>query len=77
MKILHTSDWHLGQSFYNFNREEEFREFFRQLRTIIREEKPDAMLVSGDIFDVATPSNAIVTMYNKELLKIQQENEGL
>lgn len=77
MKILHTSDWHLGQSFYNFNREEEFREFFRQLRTIIREEKPDAMLVSGDIFDVATPSNAIVTMYNKELLQIQQENEGL
>lgn len=77
MKILHTSDWHLGQSFYNFNREEEFREFFRQLRTIIRKEKPDAMLVSGDIFDVATPSNAIVTMYNKELLQIQQENEGL
>ena len=77
MKILHTSDWHLGQSFYNFNREEEFREFFCQLRTIIKKEQPDAMLVSGDIFDVATPSNAIVTMYNKELLRIQQENEGL
>lgn len=77
MKILHTSDWHLGQIFYGFNREEEFRDFFAQLRNIIQEEKPDAMLVSGDIFDVATPSNAVVTMYNRELLHIQQENSTL
>lgn len=77
MKILHTSDWHLGQSLHGFNREEEFRDFFVQLRAIIAAEKPDAMLVTGDIFDVPTPSNAVVTMYNKELLRIQLENEGL
>ncbi len=77
MKILHTSDWHLGQTFYNFNRENEFRSFFNQLHDIIKVEKPDAMLIAGDIFDTATPSNATVSMYNKELLSIQLENPGL
>ena len=77
MKILHTSDWHLGQSLYNFNREDEFRDFFVQLRNIIKQEKPDAMLVSGDIFDTPAPSNSVVALYNKELLSIQQENEGM
>lgn len=74
MKIIHTSDWHLGNSFHQFNREEEFLDFFKQLRQIVSEEQPDALLVSGDIFDTVAPSNAVVSIYNRELLALQQEN---
>ena len=55
MKILHTSDWHLGQTFYNYSREEEHRAFCAQLCDIAASEKPDAIVVAGDIFDVSLP----------------------
>lgn len=77
MKIIHTSDWHLGQSFYHFSREEEYIDFFRQLRHIISEEKPDALLVAGDIFDQAAPPVSAVSLYNRELVRIQRENPAL
>lgn len=63
MKIIHTSDWHLGNTFHNRDRTSEFTAFFTQLKDIIRQEKPDALLVSGDVFDTATPSNAAAKMY--------------
>ena len=39
MKIIHTSDWHIGQTLYQFSREEEHKHFFNQLKDIIKEEK--------------------------------------
>lgn len=77
MKILHTSDWHIGRSFYENDRTEEFLDFFRQLHEIIAAEKPDAMLVSGDVFDNPAPSNAYAALYNRELARIQRDNPGL
>ena len=41
MKVLHTSDWHIGQLFHNYSREEEHKYFFEQLKTLIIKEKPD------------------------------------
>lgn len=63
MKIIHTSDWHLGNTFHNRDRTLEFTSFFAQLKDIIRQEEPDALLVAGDVFDTATPSNAAAKMY--------------
>lgn len=56
MKILHTSDWHLGQSFYGQDRSYEHEQFLRWLLTTIEQRRPDALLVAGDIFDVVNPS---------------------
>ncbi len=56
LRILHTADWHLGQSFHNYDRTYEHRQFLAWLLTVIAERRPDALLVSGDIFDTINPS---------------------
>lgn len=69
-KFIHTSDWHLGQSFYGYDRSEEQKDFLRQLAGIVRKHQPNALLVSGDIFHTAAPSSAAVTMYVDAMLDI-------
>ena len=60
MKILHTADLHLGQIIYqNYDRIDEHRHFFRQLEAWCLKEHPDALLVSGDIFDIQQPSASV------------------
>lgn len=56
MKILHTADWHLGNTFHGHTRTEEHRHFFDWLLTILRDRQPDALLITGDVFDSANPS---------------------
>ena len=51
MKILHTSDWHLGQYFMMKTREAEHFAFLNWLITIVIEEGIDALIVAGDVFD--------------------------
>ena len=77
LKIIHTSDWHLGQNFYGYDRSEEQRDFLRQLADIAREHKPDALLVSGDIFHTAAPSNSAVNLYVEEMLNIHKACETM
>ena len=69
-KFIHTSDWHLGQNFYGYDRSEEQADFLHQLAGIVRKHQPDALLVSGDIFHTAAPSSAAVTMYVNAMLDI-------
>lgn len=63
MKILHTSDWHLGSSLYGYKRYEEFETFLTWLDHLIQTEQIDVLLVSGDIFDTGTPSNRALGIY--------------
>lgn len=56
MKILHTSDWHLGHKLYDFDRHEEAVHTLRAIRKIVEEESPDLFLLCGDIFDSTKPS---------------------
>lgn len=70
MKLLHTSDWHLGHNLYSHDRTDEFLDFFDQLEKIIASEQPDALLVSGDIYDVTAPSAAVAKMFKDEILRI-------
>ena len=74
MKILHTSDWHLGHTLYDLDRSIEQKAFLKQLAQIVQDEKPDAMVVSGDIYHTATPSAAAQRMYTDGLMKIHQAN---
>ena len=70
MKILHTSDWHLGQSFMGKSREDEHQAFLAWLVRTIEQEKIDTLIVAGDIFDTATPPNYALELYYNFLTKI-------
>ncbi|HCC10843.1 MAG TPA: exonuclease subunit SbcD, partial [Atlantibacter hermannii] len=51
MRILHTSDWHLGQNFYTKSRAPELEAFLTCLRQTAAYQQVDAIIVAGDIFD--------------------------
>lgn len=71
MKIIHTSDWHLGQNFYGNERTEEHLFFLKQLCAIVDEEEPDALIISGDIYDSVAPSITAQKLYNRMILELR------
>ncbi|GGW21918.1 metallophosphoesterase family protein [Arenibacter certesii] len=68
MKILHTSDWHIGKQLHKYDLSEDLELFFTWLIKYIKSENIDVLLVSGDIFDQANPSQAAYKQYY-DLLK--------
>lgn len=72
MKILHTSDWHLGDTLYNHSRNEEQQAMLDQMADIVKEQQPDVFLLCGDVFHTSQPSNAIQTMLSDGLVKIHE-----
>lgn len=77
MKILHTSDWHLGHTLYNYDRSEEQRAMLEQMAEIVRTEKPDVFLLCGDVYHTAQPSAAVQTMFTEALINIRDSNPGM
>jgi exonuclease SbcD len=67
MKIIHTSDWHLGKALYGRSRYEEFSAFLDWLCALIESEKADALLVAGDIFDTSVSSSRAQELYYRFL----------
>jgi len=63
MKILHTSDWHLGARLCDRERFDEHKAFLSWLTDTIIREKVDILIVSGDIFDTSNPPNYGETIY--------------
>ncbi|MDI6620173.1 exonuclease SbcCD subunit D C-terminal domain-containing protein [Acinetobacter junii] len=57
VRFFHTSDWHLGQFFYNHSRHYEHEQFLTWLLEQIKQKQPHALLIAGDIFDVINPSS--------------------
>ena len=70
MKILHTSDWHLGSSLCGHKRYEELEDFLSWLEELVKKEEIDAVLVSGDIFDTGTPGTRAMELYYRFLNSI-------
>ena len=70
MKILHTSDWHLGRSLYGRKRYDEFSAFLEWLAETVEKQNIDALLVAGDIFDTSTPSNRAQALYYRFLCRV-------
>lgn len=77
MIILHTSDWHIGQYFYGYDRKEEHLVFFRWLKDIISQQKVDVLMVAGDIFDSPNPSAESQRVYYHFLHEVTTENPAL
>lgn len=63
MRILHTSDWHLGASLHGKKRYDESRMFLSWLIDTINRERIDLLLISGDVFDSSAPGSIIQKMY--------------
>lgn len=72
MKILHTSDWHLGRPLYGRKRYDEFTAFLDWLAATIEQEQVNALIVAGDVFDNTTPSNRAQELYYGFLYRISQ-----
>ena len=68
MKILHTSDWHIGKHLHKYDLSPDMDLFFSWMIDYIKSENIDVLLVSGDIFDQANPSQAAYKQYY-DLLK--------
>ncbi len=77
MNIIHTADWHLGNTFHNYSRIEEHRHFLDWLLETLRTRQPDALLITGDIFDSANPSAAAERLYYNFLVRAAQAVPGL
>lgn len=73
MRILHTSDWHLGQFFYAKNRANEHQQFLDWLLVQVSEHNIDAVIVAGDIFDTGAPPSYAREMYFGFIAKLHQQ----
>lgn len=74
MKLLHTSDWHLGQNFFTKSRKEEHQGFIDWLLQQVAREQIDAVIIAGDIFDTGTPPSYAREMYNQFVVDMQKLN---
>lgn len=72
MKIIHTSDWHLGQNLYGYDRTQEQSGALRQIEELVQQETPDALVVSGDIYDTPQPSSAVQTLFTEAIMRIHK-----
>lgn len=70
MRIIHTSDWHIGRSLYGRKRYDEFAAFLDWLAGIIAKENIDALLIAGDVFDNISPGNRAQELYYGFLCRI-------
>ncbi|MET4757423.1 exonuclease subunit SbcD [Endozoicomonas sp. NE40] len=72
MRILHTSDWHLGQHFMGKSREAEHRAFLQWLQVTVNKHNIDALIIAGDVFDTGTPPSYARTLYNQFIVNLRQ-----
>ncbi len=74
VKVLHTADWHIGKHLHKYSLEEDHRIFFDWLYDQIKAREIDLLLVSGDVFDTAFPSNVSLGMYYRFLTRLLDLN---
>ncbi|ELM3736012.1 exonuclease subunit SbcD [Edwardsiella piscicida] len=71
MRLIHTSDWHLGQHFYGKSRADEHRAFLDWLLLQAEQQQADAIIVAGDLFDTGTPPSYARELYNRFVVALQ------
>ncbi|SCK51980.1 Exodeoxyribonuclease I subunit D [Streptomyces sp. WMMB 714] len=72
MRLLHTSDWHLGRSFHRISLLDAQRDFLDHLLATVEEERVDAVLVAGDVYDRAVPPLAAVELFDHALHRLAE-----
>ena len=77
VRLLHTSDWHLGHSLHGIGREREHAAFLAWLVEVIAREAIDAVVITGDVFDGSTPPAAAEAMWFRFLADARARTPGL
>ncbi|WP_104092282.1 exonuclease SbcCD subunit D [Arthrobacter sp. GMC3] len=72
MKLLHTSDWHLGRSFHGVGTLEAQRRFADQLLATVETEGVDVVLLAGDVYDRAMPNVDVVNLFDEILSRLNK-----
>ncbi len=75
MKILHTSDWHLGKYLNSFSRLDEQKEIMDEICEVAENENIDAVLIAGDLFDSYNPSNDAVELFYKTIKRLSNNGK--
>jgi exonuclease SbcD len=75
VRILHTSDWHLGRALEGINRLDEQREFIDQLVEMAEDESIDLVLVAGDVFDTYNPSAVAEELYYDAVYRLSAKGQ--
>ena len=72
MKILHTSDWHLGRTFHRSPLTREHQQFIDELLTYVHAEGIDTLLISGDVYDSTIPTAESTTLLDQALTRLMR-----
>mgnify|MGYP001085351284 CR=1 FL=1 len=70
MKIIHSSDWHIGRQFHNVSLLEDQRHALKQLIEYIQQQQVDVLIIAGDIYDRSVPPAAAVALLDEVLTNI-------
>ena len=71
MRILHTSDWHLGRQFHGVALEDDHDHVLIQILSMIDDHQPDVLIVAGDIFDRANPPQSALKRLSEFLTTVR------
>ena len=77
LKIIHTADWHLGQTFFGYDRDEEHEAFLAWLTDTLTQRQTDVLLIAGDVFSVANPSVVTQGRFYRFLREANRRNPHL
>lgn len=77
MRIIHTSDWHLGKSLEGFSRMDEQEEFLNDFIELVNENNVDMVIIAGDVYDSANPPARAEKMFYDTLKKISSQGERI
>ncbi|WP_298976086.1 exonuclease SbcCD subunit D [uncultured Roseobacter sp.] len=76
MKVLHTADWHLGKTLRGVSLHEDHAHVLEQVFRTVVDEAVDVLLIAGDVYDKASPSEAAMKLYSDFLERVHEETEA-
>ncbi len=77
MKIIHTSDWHIGKSLNGFSRIEEQKKFIDDFVNLVESENIDIVVIAGDVYDVTTPSIEAEQLFYSSMKRIARDGQTI
>jgi len=75
MRFLHTADWHIGKKLHGYDLLEEQRDAYEQIKAIAQAEQADAVVIAGDLYDRALPSESAVTTLDDMLVDLNRKQK--
>ena len=75
MRILHTSDWHLGRIFHGIHLTEDQSHVLDKFVALVSEARPDVVLISGDIYDRSVPPTEAVYLLDETVSRILMDHK--